>query len=103
MCSTIGERTEGEGREREGSGDSGPVSVGSAGMSAEPIRLKQSSSHVTCRMNSAVTSDSVPPKIVSPPTPAILRASYVSAISRRDCTPTSFFRVMNLLSKGFRV
>ena len=38
-----------------------------------------------------------------PPTSAMLCASYISATSHRDCTPTSFFRVMNLLSKGFRV
>ena len=49
----ISGRTKGEGKEKEGSGDSGQVSVGSAGILAEPIRLKQSSSHVTCRMNSA--------------------------------------------------
>ena len=44
-----------------------------------------------------------PPQIVSLLTPGMLCASYISATSRRDCTPTSFFRVMNLLSKGFRV
>ena len=48
----ISGQTEGEGKEREGSGGSGQVSVGSAGILDEPIRLKQSSSHVTCRMNS---------------------------------------------------
>ena len=49
----ISGQTEGEGKEKEGFGDSGQVSVGSAGILAEPIRLKQSSSHVTCRTNSA--------------------------------------------------
>ena len=49
----ISGRTERERKEKEGSGDSGQVSVGSAGILAEPIRLKQSSSHVTSRMNSA--------------------------------------------------
>ena len=49
----ISGRTVGEGKEKEGSEDSGQVSVGSARILAEPIRLKQSSSHVTCRMNSA--------------------------------------------------
>ena len=38
-----------------------------------------------------------------PPTPAMLWMSYISATSCRDFTPTSFFRVMNRLSKGFMV
>ena len=52
-CAMISGRTEGEVKEKEGSGDSGQVSVGSTGILAEPIRTKQSSSHVTCRMDSA--------------------------------------------------
>ena len=51
----ISGKTEREGKEKEGSGGSGQVSVGSAGILAEPIRLKQSSSHVTCCMNSATS------------------------------------------------
>ena len=39
-CAMISGRTEGEGKEKEGSGDSGEVSVGYAGILAEPIRLK---------------------------------------------------------------
>ena len=53
MCATISEWTEGVEREEEGSGDTSQVSVGSARILAEPIRLKQSSLHVTCCVNSA--------------------------------------------------
>ena len=45
MCETIGGRTEGEGRKDAGSGNSGQVSVGSARILAESIRLKLLSLH----------------------------------------------------------
>ena len=54
------------------------------------------------RICSAATSRCVPHRVVSPHTPAMLYANHTSSSSRRDSTPTSFFRVMNRLSKGFR-
>ena len=50
-----------------------------------------------------VTSRCVPHQYLSPHTPAMLCASHTSFNSRRDCTPTSFFRVMKRRSIGFRV
>ena len=44
-----------------------------------------------------------PPQNRVPPTPGMLCESYISATSCRDCTPTLFFKVINLLSKGFGV
>ena len=45
-----------------------------------------------------------PPKEMGAPhVPAMVCACHISSTSRRDSTPTSFFRVMNRLSQGFRV
>ena len=47
--------------------------------------------------------DVSPHRHVSPHTPVMIHASHTCtpSTSRRDCTPTSFFRVMNHLLKGF--
>ena len=54
-------------------------------------------------VSDGVTSRCVPNQYLSPHTPAMLCASHSSSTSRRDCTPTSFLRVMKRRSIGFRV